>query len=605
MCGIAGIIGNSPKMAVQRMVDAMTHRGPDDSGVWEDPESAVALGHTRLSIIDLSALGHQPMVDSSGRYRIVYNGEVYNYVELRRELSDAGVRFCSQTDTEVILVGYAHWGEGVVDRLRGMFAFGVWDSRERSLFLARDRFGIKPLVYAKAHSKFAFASELKVLTVGGVIEKRINDHALADIFTYGSVVQPRTIFDKVYTLPPGHWMKVKSDLTYIVEPYYELEDSTIRAFDDLDYKESVEQVRSLLEEAAKYHMVADVEVGAFLSGGIDSSAVVALMSRHASYPIKTFSVGFENQSEVDDERSIAQITANHLGCEHREVVVHDWYVDKIFDDFIDALDQPSIDGINTYIVSKAASGQVKVVLSGLGGDEIFGGYTHFDTILNGSAKNRNIGHDVLARMNALRPNRFTKKYEILGLHPVAAIDRIRQLHKNSHLSQILKSIPNKHYLKNYKENLDPVQKVSLHETEHYLRNTLLRDADALGMRCSLEVRPVLLDHKLVEYALSLPAEYKVDHGCLKRVFVDAVQDLIPEHCWQQKKKGFEMPFATWMNGILHDRFKEAVHSATACELYNKNCLSNLKKRVQKRSALRKDWLHLVCLCWIMASGAYL
>lgn len=595
MCSIYGTIGKNYKNIEQVFSKELYHRGPDDSGIYYDDTKSLALGHTRLSIIDLSNHAHQPMYNENKNFILVFNGEIYNYQEIRKELISLGHEFHTNSDTEVVLKSNMEFGQDCVSRFRGMFAFCVYDKQKEQLFLARDRFGIKPLIYTFLDEQFIFSSELKPFLKSNVIPKKLSANALNEYFQYGSIKQPNTMLEGVYHLMPGHCMSVKLDKSYEIKRYYDYVEESNKLPKIDNYEEAVKKVREELEIATKYHMVADVEVGAFLSGGVDSTAVVAMMKHYSDKQINTFSVGFKNKTNIEDETDIASRSAKQLGCNHHNIKIDDAYVENIFEDFIGSIDQPSIDGINTYIVSRETSKEMKVALCGLGGDEIFAGYQHFETISEYSQQKKGTVSFVGQQLNKIRPNRFTNKYEFVGVSEDVALDRQRTILKN--LDKVLqKTLPTTHYL--LFTNLSSIQKISKCEIDNYMLNTLLRDNDTLSMAHSLEVRPILLDHKLVELAFSLDDSFKVRGGMLKSVFVDSVKDIIPSEVWQRKKTGFEMPFVDWMNGGLNKDFAQVVYGQKAIKIFNQNYLEDLQNRVKSKNLKRVDWMSFVFLSWV-------
>ena len=395
---------------------------------------------------------------------------------------------------------------------------------------------------------------------------------------------------------PGHSIKVKLDKSYEITKYYDYVQESSRLPKIESYSEAVIKVREELEIATQYHMVADVEVGAFLSGGVDSTAVVAMMKHYSDKQINTFSLGFKHKTNVEDETDIAKRSAKYLGCKHHSIKIDDDYVVSIFDDYIDSIDQPSIDGINTYIVSLETAKEMKVALSGLGGDEIFAGYPHFKTISEYSNQEKGLTSFLGQKLNKIRPNRFTNKYEFIGLEEEVSIEKQRIINKD--LTKILIN-NSKLKINNSKLNkLSSIQKISTNEIENYMLNTLLRDNDILSMAHSLEVRPMLLDHKLVELGFSLKDDFKVRDGFLKSVFVDSVKDIIPSEVWQRKKTGFEMPFTAWMNDGLNDKFKRVLNSDKAESIFVKDYVNALKSRVNEKKVKRNDWMSFVFLCWL-------
>ncbi len=596
MCSIYGSIGKNYKNIEEAFSKELRHRGPDDRGIFYEHDKKLSLGHTRLSIIDLSNHAHQPMSSEDSNYILVFNGEIYNYQDIKKELIKSGHEFYTNSDTEVVLKSYIEYGSDCVNHFRGMFAFCIYDKQKDELFLARDRFGIKPLIYTFLDEQFIFSSELKPFLKSDIVSKKLSYESLNDYFKYGSVSQPKTMLEEVYQLMPGHTMTVKMDTSYEISKYYDYVSESNKLPKITSYEEGVKKVREELEVATKYHMVADVEVGAFLSGGVDSTAVVAMMKHYSEKQINTFSLGFKHKTNVEDETDIATRSAKYLGCNHHNIKIDDNYVENIFDDFIASIDQPSIDGINTYIVSLETSKDMKVALSGLGGDEIFAGYPHFHTISEYSKQKKCLTSFLGQKLNSLRPNRFTNKYEFIGVDEAIALDKQRIIHKN--LSSILKkhSIFNKKY--SILDNFSSIQKISKNEIDNYMLNTLLRDNDVLSMAHSLEVRPILLDHELVELAFSLKDEFKVKDGFLKSIFVDSVKDIIPKEVWQRKKTGFEMPFVSWMNNGLNKDFEKVVNSQKASVIFNQDYLKKLQNRVKIRNLKRVDWISFIFLSWI-------
>ena len=603
MCSIFGYISKE-KIDVGIFQRCLEHRGPDGHGVYQDVTVDLVLGHSRLSIIDLSAQSNQPMLDEDENYVIVFNGEIYNYQDLRNTFLREGHTFRTHSDTEVLLLAYKKYGKDCLSMLRGMFAFAVYDKRNTRLFLARDRFGIKPVYYTLYRNQFAFASEVTPLVESGLVPRVVSAKALDDYFCFGSVQQPDTIYKDVFALMPASYMEVDvRTLNYTTGKYYHFVDEAKKlSYDSLAYPDALTLTRQKLEEATRYHLVADVEVGAFLSGGVDSTAVVALMSKYATKPIKTFSVGFAGKTEVNDETFLARKSAAMLGCDHTDVIVEDPEIHDLFEKFISSLDQPSVDGFNTFIVSQAAAKHVKVVLSGLGGDEIFAGYDHFEMIKEASRKGVGIMERALQYVHKVRPNKFTAKTSYHGQDPVDSIVRQRSLLSYSLRKALLRK-PVTRLDKRGSPNLSTLQKISEYEIDHYLRDTLLRDSDVMSMAHSLECRPVLLDHLLMETAFALPDHFKIMNGVKKAIFIDSIKDIIPEHVYQRKKTGFEMPMASWMNKNLNDQVKKSLDSVAAKALYSKRYLDLNKDAIRLKQLGRPFWQNLVLLCWLEHSKA--
>lgn len=571
MCGIWGAVNVCDEAAAACAADSIHHRGPDDHGIFSTNEPfPVHLVNTRLAIIDLSQGGHQPMCTPDGRYWIVYNGETYNYQPLRDELLELGHHFASDSDTEVILHAYAEWGEGCLSRLRGMFAFAIWDRDEASVFVARDRLGIKPVYYAQGGTPgsddawLSFGSELHTLLDTGVVERRINPAALHHYLSFYAVPAPYTMLDGVEALPAGHYMTFR-DGRLTVTQYWSLPPAEPL---DLPEREVVARLRELLEESIRLRMIADVPVGAFLSGGIDSSAVVALMTRASGERLKTFSVGFGAEGQAIDERSAARVLADHYGTDHTEVIVSGRDVRDQLGAIIQAMDQPTGDGLNTYFVSQATAGHVKVALSGLGGDELFAGYPQFRMFeradraravwgrLPGVARQAARGTgalvDPVSRAVTWLDGSLLDRYERVR---VLFDEEAKQaLYASSFAAGLAAPESSLQYLARFvhpAENGSMAQLTRL-ELSNYMAHTLLRDTDVMSMAHALEVRVPLIDHELVEFAARIPAEMKLHNGHGKWVFAEALRDVLPEQVLSRPKRGFEMPVAAWMRGELRD-----------------------------------------------------
>lgn len=569
MCGIWGAVNLADERTSEDAARAMHHRGPDDHGIFVAAEPVpVSLVNTRLAIIDLSPGGHQPMSTPDGRYWIVYNGEMYAYRELRRELEALGHTFHSDSDTEVILQAYVEWGEDCLEHLRGMFAFAIWDMADAQLFAARDRLGIKPLYYTTqqidGQPRFAFASELKALIASGIVTPRLSYPALHHYLSFYAVPSPCSILEGVEMLPPGHFLTYQ-DGRLVIRQYWSIPPAEPL---DLSEEEVTARLRSLLEESIRLRMIADVPVGAFLSGGIDSSAVVALMTRASGERLKTFSIGFGAEGERIDERSAARTLAEHYGTDHTEVIVTGRQVRDGLGDIIRAMDQPSGDGLNTYLVSQATARHVKVALSGLGGDELFAGYPQFRMFqqadrarrvwdaLPGFARGVVRGAasllDPLQRVLNWLDGDLLARYERVRI--LFNEEAKRALYTPRTLAALAAPDSSIQYLARYVHPAErgSVAQLTRLELSNYMAHTLLRDTDAMSMAHSLEVRVPLIDHKLVEFAVRIPAQMKLRNGQGKWVFARALRDVLPAEILTRPKRGFEMPVAAWMRADLRD-----------------------------------------------------
>jgi asparagine synthase (glutamine-hydrolysing) len=585
MCSISGLfqterVTTEAVQVVEGMNAVLHHRGPDDRGVWSValPNGEVTLGNTRLAIIDTSSAGHQPMLDPETGNCITYNGETYNF----KSLSDfIGLNPRSKSDTEVVLNAYRALGTDVFRKLRGMFALAIWDNEKRELILACDRFGIKPLYYYVSNDFLLFASELRALVATGLVPRKLSRDGLDSYLANGSVAAPLTIIEGVRQLLPGHYLTAKASDTGSVE-------LTTTKFTDeqgatfsrpRNRNDAVAQLRAELEESVRMHLVSDVPLGVFLSGGMDSSALVALMSKVA-LP-KTFSVVFE---ETDlSEENYSRLVAERFHTDHCEIRLRDDHLLEILPDAIAALDQPTMDGINTFVVSKAVKNAgVTVALSGLGGDELFAGYPSFRRALKFAslpAASKQVLRAVAgvgkhALNGSVQRHKFWQLAESSG-SPSEVYEITRALFANGSLAGIKGksngSAPGDEDLDSRDvDNRDVVNKISRLELQGYMANTLLRDTDVMSMAHSLEVRVPFVDAKVVDYALSLPGEWKLDqrqNGVPKPLLADAVSDLLPRDFLGRKKMGFTLPFEKWMQGqmrgVISDVFESELRLSEA------------------------------------------
>jgi asparagine synthase (glutamine-hydrolysing) len=545
MCGLFAHWGSTP-IAVDAVLAALQGRGPDDRGQWQQVVGSGVLQflHARLAIQDLSPAGHQPMHSADGRFTIVFNGEIYNAPELRRELQRDGVDFRSHSDTEVILEGFSHWGEALFSRLNGIFALTLWDNAHHAITLARDRFGVKPLLWCIDSGGWAVASELSALRAAGrPARPRLDRSALEQFWQWGAVQAPRTLVEAVQSFPAGHWARWQAHQPaerWHVEAFSALPTAVLTPA-DLSYAEAVQAVADALARAVNRQMLADVPVGAFLSGGLDSSALVALMASCSTAPLRTFSLGFTKgdlSRGVVDERSLAACTARHFATEHHELVVSAAEVSAQFNEFCLAIDQPSVDGLNTFLVARAARDQgLSVAVSGLGGDEVFGGYPVFQRAWR-FQNDTPLEWNWPAHLPWRVLQRFGWEYRRFGWGSVAALASHRRLQAGSEPMGVA--------LTSQEQELDLVAQLTRLELRGYMANVLLRDADAVTMHCGLELRVPFLDNDLVDLLLSLPSVFKFRPGYPKPLLIDAIGHHLPDQILQQPKRGFELPLASWL-----------------------------------------------------------
>jgi asparagine synthase (glutamine-hydrolysing) len=565
MCGIAGLVRHDAlapddPAAVVRMTEAQTHRGPDTGGYYRD--HCVVLGHRRLSIIDVSTAGSQPMSNEDGSIWLTYNGELYNHPELRSQLVSRGHQFRSRTDTEVIVHGYEEWGvEGLLEKLRGMFAFGLYDSR-LGLLLARDRLGIKPLYYHLGpHGLVMFASEVRALVASGQVSNERDMDAVAGFLLAGSVAAPRTIVRGVSSLLPGHYMLCRPEGA-IIRKYWDL---GVVQGGEPGAAEATERVRALLQDAVCRHLESDVPLGVFLSGGVDSGAVVALASRARAGvpPLTTLTVTFD-EPELSEGPETEEL-AGRFHTDHREVrVTRAEFVSELPTIFA-AMDQPTNDGVNTYFVSRAArQAGLTVVLSGLGGDEIFWGYRHHrrlggaagwlarcpsparHALVRAAAAWGTVrGRDNWMRMAFLEDHTSSRELYLLmrGFFPPQHVMRLLGIGQ-----QEMHATVERHFDGLNANAADQASATGFNylEVKRYLHDQLLRDADVFSMAHSIEVRVPLLDHLVVEYAAALRPALKMSNGVNKPLLVGAVDDPLLFKAGAAKKRGFSFPMDRWM-----------------------------------------------------------
>jgi asparagine synthase (glutamine-hydrolysing) len=577
MCGIAGMCGPETNMSaaetrdvLARMCRVIEHRGPDDEGFYVD--GGTALGMRRLSIIDLFT-GHQPITNEDGSLWIVFNGEVYNFREIREGLVARGHVFQSNTDTEVILHLYEERGEDCVEPLRGMFAFAIWDARDRSLFLARDRVGVKPLHYTLAGGTLVFASEIKSLLQHPAVRREVNAEAISDFLSFGYVPDPASAFAGVAKLPAGHTLTFK-DGKVTTRRYWDFQyaDGGARG-PERDERYYTERLLGLLDESIKLRLVSDVPLGAFLSGGIDSSAVVAMMARHMGRPVKTFSIGFSESSF--DELHYARIAARHFNSDHHEFVVTP-DVCKIVEEVVWHHDEPFADvsSIPTYIVSKMAREHVKVVLSGDGGDELFAGYERY--VIDRSRERfaripRFVRKNVMLKVSSALPRaaygkNFLRNIALdAGERYIDSLSLLNRQSKRELISGEFKRSLGAHDSSDQFERLlaasnsaVQINRLLYLDSKTYLPGDILTKVDRMSMAHSIEAREPLLDHKLIEFVQTIPAPLKLRGLETKHVLKRALEGLVPREIINRPKQGFGVPINKWLNNDLRELLSDTL-----------------------------------------------
>lgn len=580
MCGIAGVLGiNNASSHVKNMLEAMHHRGPDDWGMFEDGN--VTLGHKRLSIIDLSPAGHQPMTNRKGDTTILFNGEIYNYQELKGLLPPF-TSLKSNTDTEVILELWAILGKDVLPKLRGMFALAIWNTNTQELVLARDHMGIKPLYYQINNNQLVFASEMKGMLASGLVTKKVNVKAVYQYLANGYIMQPNTIIEDVSMLEPASCLVWKNG-QYTIEQFWNITEKTDNL--PLTEEDAIKKVHQLIIDAVLEEAIADRPLGVFLSGGLDSTVLVAALKKSGANQIKTFSIGFDGDdlNEEDD----AKEAANFYGTTHTQIQVGNKDVVPHLEQYINALDQPSVDGLNTWLVSKVTAQHVTVALSGLGGDELFSGYSIDRAIIYKqqyawiskiiyASKHiwNNAPKKISNRLQAYSNWRnLPEFYKTWGR--IFSDEEILELTK-------LKSPPQNQFTKlELGGTYSLLQRISYMHQRGFMMSRLLRDADAVSMDHSIEVRFPVIDYRLVNLAFNLPDDWKIKNvkatvkltnyekensyeaNGVKYLLYQAFKKDLPAQFGARPKRGFKMPIEKWMRGgLMHDieeTFKTSMH----------------------------------------------
>lgn len=587
MCGIAGFIDadltyNEAEQLIDGMCKIIRHRGPDDQGVWVS--DGVALGMRRLAIIDLTS-GNQPIFNEDQSALVVFNGEIYNYRELQEELEKRGHRFRTHSDTEAIIHAYEEYGDDCVKHLRGMFTFALWDRRRQRLLAARDRFGKKPFNYYWDGKRLIFGSEIKSILVAG-IPREVNPIALDDFLVYQYVPAPNTLFKNVIKLPAAHILTYENGQIN-TRRYWEL---PFELTCDDDEVTAIERIRVLLKEAVQVRLMSDVPLGAFLSGGVDSSAVVGMMSQMMQEPVKTFSIGFEEDSY--SELPYARQVAKHFGTDHHEFIVRPNLI-SVLPELAWAYDEPFADAsmLPTYYVSKLAREYVTVVLSGDGGDEIFAGYTHYDREYVTSHLPLPIRF-LLGYGSVLMPDGMRGKKRLRSMLSDAANRRIRSLatfpdnsrssmYTQDYFALVAEHNPfEQHLIECHQvQHLDGVTQLQFADVRMYLADDILVKVDKASMFNSLETRAPLLDQHLAEYVSSLSSTIRIRNGNLKYLLKKATSELLPPTILARRKQGFSVPIDHWFRGELSSYAYDLLDSSRARQrgIFNPDFIRHLLK----------------------------
>lgn len=578
MCGICGIAGTSERTVIERMTATLAHRGPDDAGVAIFPDVPLALGHRRLSVLDLSPLGHQPMSNEDGSVWLTFNGEIYNFRELRATLDPARHRFVSESDSEVILHLYEEHGAEAFKQLNGMFALALYDARRERLWLVRDHFGIKPLYYAEANGKLLFGSEIKALLAANALTPEVDWQAASDFFSFLYVPAPQTIFRGIQQLPPAHWLEydLRARRSVRLERYWRIQEA-----EPLTTQDYVAELRARMTAAVRSQLVSDVPLGAFLSGGVDSNVIVGTLSEHSPQPVKTFTVLFEGAGlDYYDERVEARRVAERFGTEHHELPIDLSHPEEMLD-LVEYFDQPfgNTTFYLTYLLSKYTREHVTVALSGAGGDELFAGYPRYRAVQ--AARYLRLVPPALARAALAAVSRWPDDFTDRRWHRVRALlagldhdlatqylqwvyylneSRKVQLLKPRGALQPAARVLQTH-LRDIPAHWEDGNRFSFLDVETFLPDNLLEYSDKTSMAWALELRVPFLDRQLVELAFQLPFARKLNGQGSKRILREAFADLIPPENAQVAKKGFNVPLGHWMRTKLDRYFDELLPRA--------------------------------------------
>lgn len=617
MCGIAGIVDYQNEIQqtdVQNMTQSLTHRGPDGVGHYFD--KFVGLGHRRLAIMDLSDAGSQPMTSSCGRYTLVYNGEVYNYIELRIELVSKGYVFKGSSDSEVILYALVEHGVDALSKFNGMFALALWDNQTQTLLLARDRFGIKPLYYSSSATKLLFGSEIKAIVASTQHTHCTDLEGLHEYMWYGNTLGSATLHDNIQKVRPGRYCLFGKDGVK-TETYWRIEDTPKRV---VSKKAAVVEVKQLLDNAVKRHLLSDVPVGIFLSGGIDSSLITALASRHYEGKIKTYSVGFDFD-KGKGELEKARLVADRFGTDHRELHVKADNLIDVLQSMTECHDEPFGDAANIplYLLCRELKEDVKVVLQGDGGDEIFAGYRRYNTLT--AEKLWGVFSVVGLHLQKFLPK--TKHYDriqryfyamsmtdpsvkmALLLTQDSLANSPIQLLSHDIKDQIARTNPFERYEECAERfsHLDPVQKMLYTDCDILLPNTYLEKVDKPTMANGIEIRVPLLDKELTDYVVGLPSKYKVINGQKKWLLRAAMRGVVPDYILDAPKTGFGVPFSTWLKKPLSGFMRDVLLGDTVkrSNYFNQ---SVLEEKISEHISGRRNngymlWKALMLGLWLM------
>ncbi|HKH60481.1 MAG TPA: asparagine synthase (glutamine-hydrolyzing) [Flavitalea sp.] len=614
MCGLAGVFyfdqQNAQSETIKRMTDCLSHRGPDADGFYSDAN--ISLGHRRLSIIDLSAVANQPLIDHAGRYVLIFNGEIYNFADVKKQFPS--YPYTTSGDSEVILAAYGELGPSCLDKFAGMFVFAIWDKQQNELFIARDRMGVKPLYYFLNEKYVVFASEIRALLKSGLVPRKLSKEGLYDFFSYQSVGYPFTIIDGVKQLEAGSYLKIRSN-SFEEVSYWNIAEVAVKS-DYINEQLTKKEVRRLLLKSVERRLVSDVPVGAFLSGGIDSSAIVGLMAEASGNRPNTFTASFEEKEF--DESAYADIVAKKFNTNHTDIRLRPTvFIDEL-ENALNAMDTPSGDGINTYVVSKAIrKAGITVALSGLGGDELFAGYPTFsnwarlkkyDSLWPLTIPVRKLISKSLSFSSSGKVDRIKELWDQPALNIENVYPGFRRVLSRKQLNGILdiKMESQTSIEQQFQKHANSIHKfpllsqMTIAELSGYTQHTLLKDTDQMSMAVSLEVREPYFDHELVEYVLGIPDKWKAPTYA-KSFLVESLDGLLPPEIVHRKKQGFVFPWKLWLKRDLRSFGEKHIYQMAERDFINKPSLLKLWSRFQNNdSSVRWAdlWLFIVLDYWL-------
>lgn len=596
MCGIAGFNWNDENK-IKKITELISHRGPDQAGFYFDEN--LSLGHRRLSILDLTENGKQPMTSSNGNFTIVFNGEIFNFKDIKEDLAAKGYKFNSKTDTEVLLYGYKEYGKKILDKINGQFAFAVYDKQKEEIFLARDRVGINPLYYYFKDDKFIFGSELKVI-IGAGIEKKIDKFSLNYYFLYGYTPREKTILENCYKLKKAHYLvfDLKSKKIKEKNSYWSIKKEILIK----DEEDAKKKILKELEKSIKMRMVADVPVGAFLSGGVDSSAVVALMSKYTKN-LNTFSIKFDHNEF--DESKYAKIISDKFKTNHHVIKFTAKDVRKLVPKLVEHYDEPFADSsmIATFLVSKVARKNVTVSLSGDGGDELFGGYPSY-SIYRIIMRISNLlprflwkaGCFLLHKIKSDKLLKLSKLFEIGALPKELRFPKFRSFLYSNEFKELAGEKNAKKYFKKYRGDIKILKNSLIDgsniDIDNYMVDDILTKVDRASLGNSLESRPPMLDHNFLELAFSIDPKLKIKNSEEKYILKKSLESILPKEILYRKKQGFGVPLKYYFRGELKDMVFKYVINYNKHNFYSKEITQEIKEIIKKKR-WSKDYSRLI------------